>query len=375
MLIDAIKLDFETREKILRIIPKVPGEPEMTPFESAFLCGLLRTVQPRKILEIGVSAGGTTAIVLQCLEDLGYSYEMHSVDICEKWCLDEREETGFMARCAKSVLHTGFHQFHLGAGVTKYLDEIGDKIDFAILDTTHALPGEVLDFLVILPFLRDGAVVCLHDISFCQTYETPQYNACGVLFQTVSADKWLNFTPSGHYPNIAAFRVTSETRTRIADVFSALILRWLYIPSEDEMRRYCTYIQKIYGNEAYYKIFNEAVRMNELNLNFQQNVKGLSESLPKNSRVLLYGAGNRGKSIYAEMKKAISVIGWIDQRKGISMLDGLPIYSVDEIPDDGYDFIIVTPERLDVTEEIRRSLRNVGVKEEKVLSLEGYGRD
>ena len=43
------------------------------------------------------------------------------------------------------------------------IDEIGSDIDFLILDTLHIVPGEILDFLVCLPYLTKDAIVVLHD--------------------------------------------------------------------------------------------------------------------------------------------------------------------------------------------------------------------
>ncbi len=54
---------------------------EMTPFQHAFLCGLLRKKKPAKILEIGVSAGGTSCVIMNCLKMLGSNAEFHSVDL------------------------------------------------------------------------------------------------------------------------------------------------------------------------------------------------------------------------------------------------------------------------------------------------------
>ncbi len=71
--INEIVLDFEPRKNVLSKIPVVPNEPEMSEFESAFLCGLLKKFKPKKVLEIGVAGGATTAIMLQCLEDIKVS--------------------------------------------------------------------------------------------------------------------------------------------------------------------------------------------------------------------------------------------------------------------------------------------------------------
>jgi len=83
------------------VSPQGYREPEMTEFESAFLCGALKQFRPKKILEVGIAGGATTAIILQTLEDIGESYEMHSVDLNTQFYRDKTKSSGFMAAFAK----------------------------------------------------------------------------------------------------------------------------------------------------------------------------------------------------------------------------------------------------------------------------------
>ena len=103
---NAIPLDYEPRKKIVSklpsyIDPKGESHPEMSEFESAFLCGAIKKFRPKKILEIGVSAGGSTAVILQTLEDIGAPYEMHSIDTSEGFYRQPELVTGFLAMFAK----------------------------------------------------------------------------------------------------------------------------------------------------------------------------------------------------------------------------------------------------------------------------------
>ncbi len=103
--LNAIPLDYEPRRKILPklpefVSPKGEREPEMTEFQSAFLCGAIKQVRPKKILEVSVAGGATTAIILQALENLGEPYEMHSVDVAAKFYRDNSKASGFMATFA-----------------------------------------------------------------------------------------------------------------------------------------------------------------------------------------------------------------------------------------------------------------------------------
>ena len=270
--INEIPLDFEPRKKILPKLPACPGEPEMSEFESAFLCGALKTFRPKKILEVGVAGGATTAIILQSLENLGEPYEMHSVDIAEKFFRDPSKATGFMAAFAKEKifgrLH-GTHKFYLGKVLPQIIDEISGDIDFVILDTIHMLPGEVLDFIAMLPYLKVGTMVVIHDVVINQIgilEHHPRSYSNAVLFSAVTAEKFLNFDEQGffRYPNIGAFKVNEQTAENIDNVFLSLILRWKYLPPDEQLVAYRKLYRRFYPAELC-EIFQEAVDMNVYN--------------------------------------------------------------------------------------------------------------
>lgn len=276
--INAIPLDYEPRRKVLPnlpdyVSPKGEREPEMSESQSAFLCGIIKTYRPKKILEVGIAGGATTAIILQALEDLGEPYEMHSVDLKEKFYRDSRFLTGFLAEFAKEKifgeLH-GAHKFHLGKVLPQVIDEIGDGIDFVILDTAHSMPGEGLDFLAVLPYLKDNAIIVLHDVIFHQwAFNAPQAIATGILFSAATAEKFLNFLPDDQsdpirYPNIAAFKINEQTAENIDNVFLSLVLRWSYLPSAQELIIYCQHYRRFYSVELC-EIFQEAINMNVYN--------------------------------------------------------------------------------------------------------------
>ena len=204
---------------------------EMSEFEHGFICGLLKANNPRKILEIGVASGGTTAVILKCLEDMGQQAEMFSVDISCKWYRDGSKETGFLVNKMENIGENIQHKFLLGNSIPYYMDEIGTEIDFLLLDTAHSLPGELLDFLVCFPYLKDGCIVVLHDVAENVLTGRPIENATKLLFDIVKAEKYYildaDKLPCG-ISNIAAFKIDEETRRRIGDIFSALANPWGY---------------------------------------------------------------------------------------------------------------------------------------------------
>ena len=232
--INAMPLEFEPRRRILPQLPKTADIHTaltlMTEFDMAFLCGALKTFRPKKVLEIGVAGGATTAIILQTLEDLGEPYEMHSVDVAEKFYSDNSKPSGFLAMFAKEKVFgemRGTHEFHLGKFLAQVIDEIGGDIDFVVLDTVHKLPGEILDLPAMLPYLKAGSVVVLHDVALHQQNPNmPEYFSNAALFSAVTAEKFLNFDERApfRYPNIGAFRVSQQTVDHIDNVFLSLIL-------------------------------------------------------------------------------------------------------------------------------------------------------
>lgn len=282
--LNEIPFDYETRRKILLKFSAYKSGLEdlilMTEIESSFLCGTLKKFRPKKILEVGVAAGGSTAIILQVLEELGDSYELYSVDRLIKHWHYKQEDIGFLATAAiksnlinPAGLH-GEHKLYLGKYLPQIIDEIGGEIDCVILDTVHYLPGEILDFLAVFPYLTDGAIIVLHDVALnqykCQTKWHDAY-ATGALFSAVTAEKFLNFQPDdgtgnimAAYPNIAAFKINKQTHEYIGNVFLLFTLNWNYAPSNTEIKIYREFYKRHYPAELV-SIFNETIKMNLYN--------------------------------------------------------------------------------------------------------------
>ena len=256
----------EPRRKILPRLTLPPHEPEMSEAESAFLCGLLRQYQPHKIMEVGLAAGGTSAIILQCLQMMHQSYEMISVDLSERFYKNAAYESGYLVEEAKKYISETHQKRLLGKLALEQISKFGAGVDFLILDTTHVLPGEMLDFLSLLPYLKDGCVVVLHDVglNFFRK-DRSQYSdyAYGnkVIFNTVHAE--MKYLPAlqRHYGNIAAFEVDKWTRMHVVDCFNSLTMTWISVPPDEQLAMYRAWYTLHYNEECLW-LFDEAVRMN-----------------------------------------------------------------------------------------------------------------
>lgn len=225
---------------------------EMSDFENCFLFSLLKKHSPKKILEIGVAAGATTYMLLSYLKDNLPDTKMYSVDYEIKYYRDNSKESGFLATQAFSDFCNW--KLFLGNPYPVFCDTIGGDIDFCILDTVHALPGELLDFIAILPFLKDGAIVILHDVSlslrFIDDLSRYSYNAHAtkLLFDVAKGEKIICHDPTRYgMTNIAAIIVNNETRKHVNDLFSALAFTWFYSPHPRDIDIYARHYKENYG--------------------------------------------------------------------------------------------------------------------------------
>ena len=213
----------------------VENHSEMHRAERAFVTGLLMQYQPKKILELGVSAGGGSVIILNAIKDMPDA-KLYSVDLFENYYRDKSKPSGWMVDEFVPELKSKWTAY-LGKDAVQVMDDITSTspgippvqvIDFVVLDTAHIHPVETINFLCALPYLRDGAVVVLHDISLHLTkggYATAS-DACRLLFDCVVADKITPKEKYANFPNIGAFQVGPDTRKYVYNMFSSLYLPW-----------------------------------------------------------------------------------------------------------------------------------------------------
>lgn len=262
---NAVEIYDEPRKKILPRLDTKGYGPEMSESESAFLCGLIKKFRPDRIVEAGVAGGGTTAVILQCLLELEMQEcELYSIDYSERFYRDKKLATGFLGEQAKQLAGIPFrHYVCLGDIACNYMKQYGGNIDFLIIDTMHILPGEILDFITLLPYLKDGCIVVLHDISYGLISDYMNGYATSVLFSAVTAEKYLNYDmqETGRYPNIGAFRITDETRRNVGNLFLSLMITWSYFPDIKQIKGYRKAVREHYPKEML-ELFDQAVRMN-----------------------------------------------------------------------------------------------------------------
>ncbi len=159
------------------------------------------------------------------------------------------------------------HEFLTGHVMPYFSKRIfeGKKPDFVILDTAHTISGEILDFLYLLPYVEDGCVFVLHDISLNLARPVDISDiATNLLFNSVCAEKYLNLEITSrkwNYPNIGAFEVNEDTRKYVENVFGVLTVNWGVIPPKEDMKLYKKCFKEFYS-EFCNELFDRTYKIN-----------------------------------------------------------------------------------------------------------------
>lgn len=308
---------------------------EMTKSQVDFLLNLIKENKPKKIVEIGVAAGATSTIILDFLDNrLDRSdYEMFSIDLSNQYYRDPCKKTGYyIEKYRNNGCVRGFHKLLLGEYAVSRIEEVGDEIDFLILDTVHSMPGEFLDFIAFLPYIKEGGCVVLHDICSNHMGPNPDAIATQLLMDVVSGNKLIDWTVDDGYPNIGAFTIKKETIKNIEDVFRCLMTTWRYVPCLHEYELYRSFYQKHYSEDLV-TIYEKAYELNKRTDKMKKDkdvhkaleIFQFTTILNEHSQVYIYGAGDYGNRVYKFMKQCNIEI------KGFIVSDDKPIEDAENI--------------------------------------------
>lgn len=226
---------------------------EMRREETAFLLTLLKQVSPKTILEIGVASGGTSVYLLK---NMRTDAQLFSCDISVPLYYDNKLKTGYKVDSICDDIEKSRWKTIFGCDIVDVIDSIGSEIDFCIIDTSHALPGELLSFIAVLPYMRKGSFVVLHDthlnhfrvMAHCNEHIMDySYYAFSttILFSSISSE--VKYSLPG-VSNIGAFQINKNTSDNIRDIFDALFVSWHYYP-HDLIDKYANMIEKQYSAE------------------------------------------------------------------------------------------------------------------------------
>jgi predicted O-methyltransferase YrrM len=245
----------EENQVLYRIDDDYTKISEMRYEEREFLNSLILRNKPKKLLEIGVSAGASSIVMLNAIKDFSDA-TLYSIDYSDNWYKSANLKTGYMVD--KYVELKVKWRLYTGALSLRFLNLIGKGIDFCLIDTVHYNPGEILDFLMILPYLKEDAIIIFHDINHhTSSYPRREWSITNnLLMSTIFGKKFLqgNFSrldnmvldDMTYFPNIGGIKINKDTRKYIFEIFNLLTIKWTYLPKENEQLEIISFFEKNY---------------------------------------------------------------------------------------------------------------------------------
>ncbi|WP_161565435.1 class I SAM-dependent methyltransferase [Campylobacter jejuni] len=240
--------------------------------ERQFVLDIIKKYKPKKILEIGVASGANSALILDFLEQEGmldstkfYSFDYFSMH----W--DGIHNMGYMVDELVPHLRDNW-VFYTGGFIANHIEKIGKNIDMCIIDTVHIAPGEILDFLMVLPFLSRRSILVMHDLSnhilwdgiYWDGYS--YFNEAHVCAQLFFAWKGKKYYPKPYdiskktllqpariiekpvFQNIGCCILEDDLMSddNLETYFRLLSIPWAYIPSDNDLQCFENFVKRYY---------------------------------------------------------------------------------------------------------------------------------
>ena len=239
-----------------------------------FLNGLIRKFKPKNCLEIGVANGGSSILILNAIKDIPDS-SLISLDLNTQLYYDQSNKTGYRVNLFFPELTKNW-KLLTGQQPHKFLVELNMKFDFVFLDTAHSAPGEILNFIELLPFLNENAIFVLHDILWHFHSEIKFFPSNVYLYPVIYGDKVLLKNNDGEIENIGAVFLYNNQEQHYLDYFFLLLSFWEYIPNDNELNDLKIFIKNFYKKDIFIKIFDTAVIQNKIS--YKNHQKYLREN-------------------------------------------------------------------------------------------------
>jgi len=224
---------------------------EMSYKDRAFLNGIIRKTKPKVIVEIGLSAGGSTCVILNAIRDI--DAELYSFDYNTIWYRDNGKDngrqTGFLVKQIVPDL-TSKWKLYTGGVPCKYFDNIPkDGIDICFIDTAHFNPGEHLNILEVLPFMKKNGIIVYHDTAY-HSISYPAGTTNLVSINTLNGKRIrLNSEQTMGLPNISAIILDENIENMLFALFSNISLPWHYKITNEDFIEMFKHFSKYYSED------------------------------------------------------------------------------------------------------------------------------
>mgnify|MGYP000188528277 CR=1 FL=1 len=187
---------------LTKLNPKPQGG--VTKNDAVFLAGMVEMTKPKKIIEVGVAAGISSAVFLKCLMGQG-SGRLYSYDALDYFYVEPSRRLGFVVF---EQLPEALNRWKLNS--KKTAREAGREhrskdVELAFIDARHSHPWPTIDLWLLLPALAQDAWVVLHDIALAVDPSRADVGA-EILFKKWPGEKRV----SPESPNIGAIKLSGN---------------------------------------------------------------------------------------------------------------------------------------------------------------------
>lgn len=229
--------------------------------------GLIRKHKPKNCLEIGVANGGSSILILNAIKDFPES-SLVSIDLYT--FTTKTKKIGYNVEKNFPELMKKWKLF-LGDMPHKFLSKLNIKFDIVFLDSAHVTPGEFFNFIEILPFIKDRAIIILHDIiwHFYKIlgnnikYNKIIYPTQINLMSSLIGKKILFKSNENHLMNIGVVFLDKNQKKYYLNYFLLLVNIWTYLPTDRQLNEFRDFIIKYYNDTILLKIYDNSVFFNK----------------------------------------------------------------------------------------------------------------
>ena len=240
-----INFDYKTYENYI-ITKKIKEKAgwQLGRNQPYFINGLIRKYKPKNCLEIGVANGGSSILILNAIKDIPNS-SLISLDLNTQLYYNKAKKTGYRVNQYFPELTKNW-KLLTGQQPHLFLIKLNMKFDFVFLDTAHSAPGELLNFIELLPFLNENAIFVLHDILWHFYSKIKFYPSNVHLYPAIYGDKVLLKDKYGSIENMGAVFLYNNQESHYLDYFCLLLTFWEYMPKDDEINDLKIFIKNYY---------------------------------------------------------------------------------------------------------------------------------
>jgi hypothetical protein len=209
----------------LRYTPPAWATGHITASDAAFLATLVTELAPSEMVEVGVASGCSSAVLLQALAGVQRTTEpalpwLFSFDIATHCYFDPSRLVGAAVDDMAPDLRSHWRLFAGDALAAREMLR-QRELPLGFIDADHRHPWPTLDFLAILPTLRAGAWVALHDIRLPELGSGPMFDNHGAQY-LFEAWPWTKRSDG----NIGAVRLEASTQEIHAFCARLLDVKW-----------------------------------------------------------------------------------------------------------------------------------------------------